>query len=601
MQDHGSVFELTDSDVYLNFKAKRIEAENETDFLKIKVKYKSLFQEFTSRFIKVESLVAQQAFNDFILSIIYHKTLLETFKTKDLIKELIPQLKCEINSTFFRPIYQDFLLNDLRYVILGLMEDDLDVSHQSILRFIFSESNLKTKVYNDVLNELSFYNREVKPPPLKIARSLRIMRDLKESSVPDFARRILRLQASDLVSNLKRTFNSRSNVAEFHRNDWNKVFTVESPLRLGLSSANASDNHIRSKEQGARAVNAAIYIDQEGIPVAPIQLSIRRINEPSFRIISRDLHTSFEMLENDAKNLENFFRYRREPDELCLLKQAFVHTGIIQDDGADPLSHVEKFAGGGGLELTSNVRVPKGTGLGTSSILAATILLLLYRISSQYAGMDLKQLFDDSLFLEQSLGFNSGWQDARGAIGGPSSIKEFKVQPTTGLPNPAVEFLSEVNEKALKERLIIFDTGIQRFATENLNVLLDAYLARDEKKYPAMKESFVIHSRIVNSLKRKDYEALGREFNQYFKYRVSMDSGATTPEIEKLFNSLQTEELIEGGLLTGAGGGGFALLVSKEGKSQNLISYLRDFPLKRSRVVPYHFVRTGLKLTETES
>ena len=68
---------------------------------------------------------------------------------------------------------------------------------------------------------------------------------------------------------------------------------------------------------------------------------------------------------------------------------------------------------GGGIEISLLAAVPKGSGLGTSSILAATVLAAL----GDLCGLDWDRnvLFTRTLALEQMLTTGGGWQDQAGA------------------------------------------------------------------------------------------------------------------------------------------------------------------------------------------
>ena len=153
--------------------------------------------------------------------------------------------------------------------------------------------------------------------------------------------------------------------------------------------------------------------------------------------------------------------------------------------------------------------------------------------------------------LEQSLGLNSGWQDARGASGGPSAIKNFYAPPTDGLPAPERTFLTEVDERLFTERVVLFDTGISRSATRGLNVVLDAYLSRDGQRYGAIHESLAIHDEMVSALRAGAYADLGRLANRYWQLRCILDPQATNDALQHLFENPQIADLTEGGLLTG--------------------------------------------------
>ncbi|MGC4074823.1 MAG: hypothetical protein QM760_20445 [Nibricoccus sp.] len=69
---------------------------------------------------------------------------------------------------------------------------------------------------------------------------------------------------------------------------------------------------------------------------------------------------------------------------------------------------------GGGLEISLLSAVPKGSGLGTSSILAATILGALNRACG--LGWDEIDLYNRVLGVERLLTTGGGWQDQAGAL-----------------------------------------------------------------------------------------------------------------------------------------------------------------------------------------
>ena len=323
---------------------------------------------------------------------------------------------------------------------------------------------------------------------------------------------------------------------------------------------------------------------------------------------SQDFKADFEVgPRSDADaGTKLFFAYRRGGDEaLRLVKQALIQTGIVRDNSTDVLADVAAFTDGGGLEVVTRSKVRQGSGLGTSSILAAAILKVLFRLTGRPEGTaagEYPTLYDQSLLLEQSVGLNSGWQDARGAFGGLSAVKNFTAPPTEGLPAPVCEFIEEIEPDVFSDRVILFDTGIARSATRGLNVLLDAYLSRHPESYDAMKESFLVHDQMVAALRAGDYGELGRCATTYWQLRCRLDHGATSDAIQSLLQSAEVSRFSEGGMLTGAGGGGFALLVARDGARQPLRDCLNRLrataSFSDSRVVDYRLNSTGINLYE---
>jgi len=453
------------------------------------------------------------------------------------------------------------------------------------------------------------------PPPCCID-SERLV-SLKEGKCVDelsaaYEARINQLQRLDLKLCLAALAGNGEETPSMREEDYAKTFVLRAPLRLGISSANASDNHLRSKEQGAKTLNAGIDLRIAGEESAtpPLRVTARRLPEPKLllRSLSMDFKADFEASSRGDAHTQSglFFAYRRGGDAaLRLVKQALVHTGIVRDCSDDVVRDIADFTGGGGLEIATESRVLQGSGLGTSSILAAAILKVLYRLyrhdfcTSEH---EYPALYDQSLLLEQSIGLNSGWQDARGACGGPSAIKDFFAPPTNGLPAPERTFITDVDEQEFTDRVVLFDTGIARGATRGLNVVLDAYLTRDPARYPAIRESMEIHDRMVQALRAGDYATLGETAAQYWRLRCVLDPEATNPSLQVLFEDDTFKEVSTGGLITGAGGGGFALLIARQGCGEELrtrLSRLRqDVAFAKSQVVAYELDSRGLQLSE---
>ena len=424
-----------------------------------------------------------------------------------------------------------------------------------------------------------------------------------------YEKRVNQLQRADLRRSLEGV-RTPAEPLPLPESDFGKVFVVRSPLRLGISSANASDNHIRSKEQGGKTLNVSINLVTGDLATAapPLTVTARRLGEPRLVLHSRsaEFGADFEInTRGDAAAQSGlFFSYLRGGDEsLRMVKQALVHAGIVPAHSQDVVGDIGRLFGGGGLEVTTSSTVQQGSGLGTSSILAAAILKALYRLTGNPAGTDAGEypdLFDQSVLLEQSIGLNSGWQDARGARGGSSAVKDFYAPPTDGLPTPELRYVA-VDADEFERRVVLFDTGIARGATRGLNVVMEAYLSRDRRRYGAIRESYTIHDEMVRSLGAGDYAQLGQLASRYWQLRCSLDPEATSPAIQLLFTS-PIADLTEGATLTGAGGGGFGLLIAREGEEETLRECLKRLKdqraYARSAVVDYRLDARGLQLTE---
>lgn len=540
-------------------------------------------------------------------------------------------------SEYFGPAVD----KELPALIVQIIDDLMDVCHQDLLGLV-PEDGVDVRLailkrlgkYVDTLEGSprrlrgmrvamvcgSLFNRlqddkiwRRRSPPACGIDGEQILRLKEKKSLPDlpaaYEKRVGQLQRADLRRSLEavRTPAKPRPLADA---DYDTMFEVHSPLRLGISSANASDNHIRSKEQGGKTLNVGIDLrtGDLDVPAPPLIVTARRLADPRLVLGSHSagFEADFEInTRGDAAAQSGlFFAYRRGGDEaLRMVKQALVHTGIVGTDSENVVGDIGRLFGGGGLEITTASAVQQGSGLGTSSILAAAILKILYRLTGHPAGTEegeYPDLFDQSVMLEQSIGLNSGWQDARGARGGSSAVKDFYAPMTDGLPAPELTYV-EVDAEIFQRRVVLFDTGISRGATRGLNVVMEAYLARDRQRYGAIRESMAIHERMVEALRCGDYTQLGRLSSRYWQLRCTLDPEATNPAIQQLFED-PIAGLSDGGALTGAGGGGFCLLIAREGEEESLRTCLKKLKdqraFARSAVVDYRLNASGLQLTE---
>lgn len=574
----------------------------------------------------------------FLRALLFNRALLSSLETPAAIDALLAATTPREWDALFGAV----VAKELPQLMVDVVDGLVDLDHRQLLRLRPSQPS---KTLLQVLKRLNTYLEEcdVAVRGMRGMRVARIMADiyrmlaaesrawrralppccidgpalvqLKEAKRIDelaaaYEARINQLQSMDLQRSLAALDRKGHTTGpRMIESAYEQTFCIQSPLRLGISSANASDNHLRSKEQGGKTLNIAVNLQQGGQECAqpPLEVTARRLAEPQLILRSRsqDFKADFEANQHSAAATvsELFFAYRRSGDEaLRLVKQGLVHAGIVRPNSPDVIEDIAAFAGGGGLEITTSSKVPQGSGLGTSGILSAAILKMLYHLSGHpYAAptCEYPSLYDQSLMLEQSLGLNSGWQDARGASGGPSAIKNFYAPPTDGLPAPERTFLTEVEEGLFTERVVLFDTGVSRSATRGLNVVLDVYLSRDHSRYAAIRESLAIHDDMVAALCAGAYADLGRLADRYWRLRCILDPQATNDALQHLFENPQITDLTEGGLITGAGGGGFALLIAAEGQAAALRARLDTLRQRaafaKSSVVAYQLNAQGIQ------
>jgi galactokinase/mevalonate kinase-like predicted kinase len=124
---------------------------------------------------------------------------------------------------------------------------------------------------------------------------------------------------------------------------------------------------------------------------------------------------------------------------------------------------------GGGIELSLLSAVPKGSGLGTSSILAATVLSTLGK-SADWPG-NKNALFTRTLALEQMLTTGGGWQDQAGGI-----FRGIKmIETSSGLKqSPVLRWLPDqlFEQDYANKNILLYYTGITRIAKNILHEIV---------------------------------------------------------------------------------------------------------------------------------
>jgi len=323
------------------------------------------------------------------------------------------------------------------------------------------------------------------------------------------------------------------------------------PARMDLGGG-WSDTPPYSLEWGGCVLNAAVNLN--GQP--PIQVYGRVIAEPVIRIGSIDLGTRIEVAD-----LDDLLGFSLAQSEYALAKAALAISGFSGDsaqwDGEPTLREMlERF--GGGIELTTLAAIPKGSGLGTSSIIGAVILAVVNRLMGRE--MTRRELFHGVLRLEQTLTTGGGWQDqVGGAVGGVKVVTARR-----GLvPDPSIHYVPAdvLDPKANDGCTPLYYTGITRLAKNILQNVVGRYLARDRAAMATLREIHAMPRRVADAMARKDLPAFGRLLAEAWRQNKRLDPDSSNEQIEDMLARVGPH--IHGAKLLGAGGGGFLLMVCR--------------------------------------
>jgi fucokinase len=313
-----------------------------------------------------------------------------------------------------------------------------------------------------------------------------------------------------------------------------------------------------SIERGGTVLNGAVTLHGS----YPIIAEVERLPEPKLVLESRDIDTTIE-----PARVSDVLDCAKPADPFALLKAALVLRGIIPADSDPDLPLAEQLRPSGGVRLSTQTTIPRGSGLGTSSILAGAVLICLARLQ----GVDLAQgrLFDEVLWLEQMLTTGGGWQDQVGGLVG--GVKLVTTEP--GLPQRIqVEpvCLPASVQAEVADRLMLVYTGQQRLAKNLLRAVMGRWMARDPEMTWIQQEIARLATAMRDALMMGDLSRFGALLGEHWALNKRMDPDCTNPFIDDLFELMAP--YIDGGKLAGAGGGGFAMVIARDRQAANLLS-----------------------------
>ena len=359
------------------------------------------------------------------------------------------------------------------------------------------------------------------------------------------------------------------------------------PARLDFGGGWA-DTPPYSLECGGCVINAAI--DLNGQP--PIHVYARVIDEPVVRIASIDVGTRIEI--TDLSDLMNFQAVR---SEFSMAKAALALSGFSPaaadwPAGVTLAGMLEHF--GGGLELTTLAAIPKGSGLGTSSILGAVLVAVVQRIVG--ADLDRRTLFHAVLKLEQMLTTGGGWQDQIG--GAVDGVKVIAAGPGM-VPEPSIHYVpADVLDPRKNGGVsLLYYTGITRLAKNILHQVVGRYLDRNRAAMAAQRAIHALPPHVARAMARKDLPAFGRLVDVAWRQNTCLDPGSTTPQVDAILDRLGPH--IHGAKLVGAGGGGFMLIICKTPDDAAAVRQMlqADPPNDRARFFDFDISTRGLVVT----
>jgi galactokinase/mevalonate kinase-like predicted kinase len=368
-----------------------------------------------------------------------------------------------------------------------------------------------------------------------------------------------------------------------------QVVWSRSPVRLDMAGG-WTDTPPFCFLNGGRVVNLAVELN--GQP--PIQVFLRVCEEKHLRVRSIDLGVSETIHEFDQ-----IAEYAQVGSGFSIPKAALALAGFHPDFNQlkvypDLKSQLEDF--GGGIEITLLCAIPKGSGLGTSSILAATVLGALSELCG--LGWDKTEIAQRTLVIEQMLTTGGGWQDQYGGI--LHGIKH--LETVSGLNQiPKVHWLPDhlFTDPAYTPNLLLYYTGITRVAKDLLGEIVRGMFLNKKDLLFTLNALHHHTADMQGLIQSGDFAGVGKAIRHTWHLNQQLDAGTNPPDVAKLLGSV--DDLLSGGKLLGAGGGGYLFMLAKDVEAAVRIKNIFEEhpPNATARFVDMNLSKTGLRTTRS--
>lgn len=361
-----------------------------------------------------------------------------------------------------------------------------------------------------------------------------------------------------------------------------------SPVRIDLAGG-WTDTPPYCLMEGGAVVNIAIDLNGQ----QPIQTYVRPCKERHIVLRSIDLGaaetiTTYEQL-SDFHHVGSPFSIPKAALVLCGFQ-----PGFSNETYATLEQQLEDF--GCGFEVTLLSAIPAGSGLGTSSVLAATVLGAL----NDFCGLkwDKNEIGRRTLVLEQLLTTGGGWQDQFGGL-----LPGVKLLTTERgfIQNPQVRWMPTAvyNQPEYKACHLLYYTGITRTAKTLLAEIVRRMFLNHGEEIQLLRQMKEHAHDMYEAIQANDFRLMGQLVGKTWQQNQMIDAG-TNPQGVKALTEM-VDDLCLGYKLPGAGGGGYLYMVAKDPEAAAIIKQrLTQNPQNpNARFVDMTISETGLQVSRS--
>ena len=361
-----------------------------------------------------------------------------------------------------------------------------------------------------------------------------------------------------------------------------------SPVRIDLAGG-WTDTPPYCLMEGGNVVNIAIELN--GQP--PLQVYVKPCKEYHIVLRSIDLGamekvTTYEEL-GDFKHVGSPF---------SIPKAAIALAGFLPQFSLDRFQTLQDQlkAFGSGFEITLLSAIPAGSGLGTSSILSATVLGAL----ADFCGLnwDKNEICNRTLILEQMLTTGGGWQDQYGGFLGGAKL----LMTSSGIDqNPQVRWLPDhlFTSAEYQQCHLLYYTGITRTAKNILADIVRGMFLNSTEHLKLLAQMKHHALDLYEAIQREQFEEMGLLIRKTWEQNKKLDAGTNPPQIESIIQLI--DDYCLGYKLPGAGGGGFLYMVAKDTEAAARIrNILTQHPINdRARFVGMTLSDKGFQISRS--
>lgn len=354
-----------------------------------------------------------------------------------------------------------------------------------------------------------------------------------------------------------------------------------SPVRIDIAGG-WTDTPPYCLMEGGNVINLAIELN--GQP--PLQAYIRPSQE--LRIVLRSIDLGAMEAVETSEQLKDFMHVG---SPFSIPKAALVLAGF-----GNGVLKGELEAFGSGIEITLLSAIPAGSGLGTSSILAATVLGALNDFCG--LGWDKNEIGHRTLMLEQMLTTGGGWQDQFGGVLGGVKL----LQTGRGFAqNPQVRWLPTDlwTQPEYRPCHLLYYTGITRTAKSILAEIVRRMFLNHGDELRLLRQMKAHTLDMYEAIQQNDFMRMGQLVRKTWTQNQLLDSGTNPESVEALTRLI--DDLCLGYKLPGAGGGGYLYMIAKDPEAAARIKQILtdNSPRKNARFVEMSLSTSGLQISRS--